>query len=642
MKIVTYNVNGLRARISSYGSLVAFLDSLHADIICLQETRLSRQELTSDIAVAEGYESFFSCTQTSKRGQIGYSGVATFCRVDGKLPCTSAVLPMAADEGFTGLLHCSRTGEIQGGNARVGCYEDMLSMNATSRQELLPLDREGRCLITHHGSFVVFNIYGPCVRCGDTERLLFKLKFFQALQCRWENLLRKGNRVIVVGDLNIAPYAIDCCDPGPNFDENLFRKWLRSMLKQEGGPFSDIFRTINPGRTEAYTCWSPASGAEEFNMGTRIDHILVAGPCLHMNVETANNNELPGCYHDFIECEVRDCDILDTFKRFKPGSLPRKGSRRNLKLDGSDHVPVFVLLKQQSPVEPHFVPPLAARFSPGFRGRQQSIVSLLHKRTCTGNDFEVESNAVGELSSLSKVPQDFGSLKVELRQVENFSFEISSKEEFYTHGCNTPPGNVSLETSINGSNHILSEFLHDNDETADKFVLTREITNLGKSFSKTISPQAGIKHELGNSSNGTCVARIPLELKKQPSKKSKLKEVQRASQSNLDTFLVPKLLKDRTCADGDTKSFDEAEKSQTEKPMVAVLEWKRILNLMAHNNPLCQGHGEPCAVRVVKKPGPNLGRGFYVCARAKGPTSNQEANCNHFEWVSSRMRKVLD
>lgn len=48
-----------------------------------------------------------------------------------------------------------------------------------------------------------------------------------------------------------------------------------------------------------------------------------------------------------------------------------------------------------------------------------------------------------------------------------------------------------------------------------------------------------------------------------------------------------------------------------------LLEWRRIQQLMQNSIPLCKGHGEPCVARAVKKPGPNLGRMFYVCARAE-------------------------
>jgi hypothetical protein len=56
-----------------------------------------------------------------------------------------------------GLLHVNRHGEIEGGKARVGCYEEVLDTEGMSRQELLQLDREGRCLVTDHGSFGEFN-----------------------------------------------------------------------------------------------------------------------------------------------------------------------------------------------------------------------------------------------------------------------------------------------------------------------------------------------------------------------------------------------------------------------------------------------------------------------------------------------------
>lgn len=82
-----------------------------------------------------------------------FSGVATFCRIPVttcKL-CTSGVIPFAADEGFTGLLHRSKGGEIEGLD-RVGYYDDVLNMGL-AQDELLRLDMEGRCVVTDHGSF---------------------------------------------------------------------------------------------------------------------------------------------------------------------------------------------------------------------------------------------------------------------------------------------------------------------------------------------------------------------------------------------------------------------------------------------------------------------------------------------------------
>lgn len=62
-------------------------------------------------------------------------------------------------------------------------------------------------------------------------------------------------------------------------------------------------------REGAYTCWPQNVGGEDFNYGTRIDHIFIAGPCLHQNCD--------GEGHSFFSCHVSECDILVQFKRGK-------------------------------------------------------------------------------------------------------------------------------------------------------------------------------------------------------------------------------------------------------------------------------------------------------------------------------------
>lgn len=175
MKIVTYNVNGLRPRIAQFGSLLKLLDSFDADIICFQETKLRKQELRADLVIADGYESFVSCTRTSEKGRTGYSGVATFCRVKSAFSSNEVALPVRAEEGITGLLASSEVGKDSMPVAAEGLEE-------FSKEELLKVDSEGRCIVTDHGHFVLFNIYGPRADSDDSERLLFKLKFYNVLQ----------------------------------------------------------------------------------------------------------------------------------------------------------------------------------------------------------------------------------------------------------------------------------------------------------------------------------------------------------------------------------------------------------------------------------------------------------------------------
>ncbi|CAI5488165.1 unnamed protein product [Closterium sp. Naga37s-1] len=75
MRIVSFNVNGLRARVQQHGSLGALLSALDADVVCLQETKLARQDVTEDVAITPGYEAFFSFNRAPSRGRLAYSGL---------------------------------------------------------------------------------------------------------------------------------------------------------------------------------------------------------------------------------------------------------------------------------------------------------------------------------------------------------------------------------------------------------------------------------------------------------------------------------------------------------------------------------------------------------------------------------------
>ncbi|KAK3129594.1 hypothetical protein QOZ80_6BG0482120 [Eleusine coracana subsp. coracana] len=376
VKIVTYNVNGLRPRVAQHGSLRRLLDSLDADIICFQETKLSRQDLSGDVIMAEGYEAFISCNRSSK-GRGAYSGVATFCRVSSVFSSQEVALPIAAEEGFTGLQDYARDSKTIGDFVLATPVEEE-GLGEITRENLLRLDNEGRCIITDHGHFVLFNLYGPAVEEDDKERVRFKLLFYKILQRRWEHLLSLGKRVFVVGDLNIAPASIDRCDAPPGFEKQMFREWLRSMLREHGGPFFDAFRSKHPERTGAYTCFNQKVGAEEYNYGSRIDHILISGACLH-HFDSVED-------HSIFYCHVEECEIMNPFKRGNSEKLSKWNGGRSIKLEGSDHIPVYILLKEIPELAVHNIPPSAARYLPEVRGRQQRIVSFLKK----GKNNELE------------------------------------------------------------------------------------------------------------------------------------------------------------------------------------------------------------------------------------------------------------
>ncbi|KAL3844984.1 hypothetical protein ACJIZ3_002387 [Penstemon smallii] len=578
MKIVTYNVNGLRPRVSQFGSLRKLLDSLDADIICFQETKLSRHELRADLVRADGYESFFSCTRTSDKGRTGYSGVATFCRVNSAFSSNEVALPLSGEEGFTGVLE----NLPRFGSRKDECPSIAEGLEDFSTDELLKIDGEGRCLVTDHGHFVLFNVYGPRAQCDDTERIQFKLKFFVILQRRWESLLGLGRRIVVVGDLNIAPAAIDRCDAGPDFEKNEFRTWFRSLLVGNGGPFFDVFRDKHPDRRQAFTCWSTSSGAEEFNFGSRIDHIIIAGPCLH---EEENQG------HSLLTCHVKECDILEQFKRWKPGNAPRRKGGKNVKLEGSDHVPVYMSLMEIPNIQEHNTPSLSTRYCPQVYGCQQTLVSMFARRQPAEEiDSSGECNSISDNSEI--VESDNQPIKRPL------------------HACTQSSSDLMHEGVICKSNDCFKSF----SSVVSKKKPRQSQLSLKSFFQKTV----GV-------SNSFCAdKKISQENISSPC--CKLNELHGESVEN-------------DAAKEEIASVQEGEASQpteNKKNNLAFAEWQRIQQHMQTSIPLCKGHKEPCVSRVVKKAGPNLGRGFYVCARAEGPASNSEANCGFFKWATSK------
>ncbi|KAJ7944165.1 DNA-(apurinic or apyrimidinic site) lyase [Quillaja saponaria] len=613
MKVVTYNVNGLRPRIAQFGTLRNLLSSFDADIICFQETKLRRQELTADLVMAEGYESFFSCTRTSDKGRTGYAGVATFCRVKSAFSSNEVNLPISAEEGFTGLIGNSHKGENEMPSFMEGT-EDF------SKGELLKVDCEGRCIITDHDHFVLFNLYGPRAECDDTERIQFKLNFFKILQKRWEFLLRRGRRLFVVGDLNIAPFSIDCCDAGPDFENNEFRRWFRSMLVEHGGHFFDVFRAKHPDRKDAYTCWPQNTGAEEFNYGTRIDHILCAGSCLHQA------DDLQG--HNFVTCHVKECDILTQYKRWKPGSIHRWKRERSAKLEGSDHAPVYMTLLEVPDGSLHSTPSLSTRYIPMVHGLQQTLVSVLMKKR------------LSEKTNSCRVLSD-----------ENITIGI---------GCETVKGS-SANSSVSGvsigeacllSSQEFKDIITDSNEISG--ASSQEATFNGPNVSESQRMKSITSNETRKKAKKSQWSQLSLQsfFQKCPNLKNSVEDsstnisIDQAESSELDHR------SDKTLAVVDQSSSPEQsqlnlstsgpdlnDKSvEKEKSNLALLEWQRIQQIMQNSIPLCKGHKEPCVVRVVKKQGPNSGRRFYVCARAEGPASNPEANCGYFKWADSKSR----
>ncbi|XP_057947893.1 DNA-(apurinic or apyrimidinic site) endonuclease 2 isoform X4 [Malania oleifera] len=443
---------------------------------------------------------------------------------------------------------------------------------------------------------------------------------------RWESLLRCGRRIFVAGDLNIAPAAIDSCRAGPDFEKNECRRWFRSMLVEHGGPFFDVFRAKHPERTEAYTCWPQSTGAEEFNYGTRIDHILSTGSCLHQdqNLQT----------HDFITCHVKECDILAQYKRWKPGETPRWRGGRSIKLEGSDHAPVYMSLIEIPEIPQHSTPSLSARYIPKLRGFQQTIVSVLMKRQVAEQS---------ETDSLSCSSSDENIAKGCSGEDAKRSFPSCSFSSLSSGGCfsspdlklkNDDPRRCVLSTgSANETCSTMTASQSEHSKSVPGLVTKKKAR---QSQWSQLSLRSFFKKDLTldyvkNSGTDISLNQADISMSNQYSNETATCDDESNSQKQSDSTI--------SASSQDDVELNAYGAPGNEKNNAALLEWQRIQQLMQNSIPLCKGHNESCVPRIVKKAGPNYGRRFFVCARAEGPASNPEANCGYFKWAASNSRR---
>ena len=225
MRIVTWNVNGIRAAIRK--GLDKFFDKIDADVWMLQEVRCLQEQLPKDWSVPEGYEMILHPAQKK-----GYSGVATL----------------------------SRGGMEEQGRGMQG--------------QLDPDDSEGRVLVTKHGDLILVNTYLPSGSSKE-ERQRYK----ETWMAQWRDfihpLLKSEHTVIVAGDLNIAHTENDIWNPKGNMKSSGFlpheREWFSDLL---GEGWHDLFREHVGPDEKIFSWWSNRGQARAKDRGWRIDYLL--------------------------------------------------------------------------------------------------------------------------------------------------------------------------------------------------------------------------------------------------------------------------------------------------------------------------------------------------------------------------------
>lgn len=225
MKILSYNVNGIRAALNK--GFATWLKATQADVICLQETKALEEQVDTQFLSELGYHHYWFSAQKK-----GYSGVAIFTKHK----------PQHVAYG-SGIDH---------------------------------MDYEGRILRVDFEAFSVMSLYLPSGT--NPDRLSYKFKFMDEFREYVDQLKQEHPNIIICGDYNICHQAIDIHDPIRNKTVSGFlpeeRAWLDQFLKSG---FIDSFRHLNP-EPHHYTWWSYRANARNNNKGWRIDYALVSEP----------------------------------------------------------------------------------------------------------------------------------------------------------------------------------------------------------------------------------------------------------------------------------------------------------------------------------------------------------------------------
>ena len=225
MKIISYNVNGIRAALNK--GFIDWLKAANPDVICLQEIKAMKDQLELDIFEAAGYKYHYWFSAQKK----GYSGVAILSKTE----------PNHVEFG-TGIAS---------------------------------MDFEGRNLRVDFDGFSVMSLYLPSGTNDD--RLQHKFDYMDMFQEYINTLKHEIPNLIICGDYNICHEEIDIHNPKMKGVSGFLpeeREWLGKFI--DSG-FIDSFRYLHPEKQE-YTWWSYRANSRANNKGWRLDYALASKP----------------------------------------------------------------------------------------------------------------------------------------------------------------------------------------------------------------------------------------------------------------------------------------------------------------------------------------------------------------------------
>ena len=241
MKIISWNVNSVRARIENIKN---YISDSSPDVLLLQEIKTQNENFPSDVFENLGYTSHIF-------GQKSYNGVAIISKY--KLE-----------------------------NIRTDFIKDDLKQSRIITGEL----------IINKKKIELINIYVPNGNPVETEKYEYKKNWLKKFINSVKKKIIKNPNLLIAGDFNIIPEEIDVYDFKRYENDALgkleIRKKFRELINLG---FKDTYRLINKKKQE-FTFWDYFAGSWQKNYGMRIDHFLLSNSLIE-SVKTISINKIP-------------------------------------------------------------------------------------------------------------------------------------------------------------------------------------------------------------------------------------------------------------------------------------------------------------------------------------------------------------
>ena len=245
MRILSWNVNGVRAVVKK--GFFDWLELETPDVLCLQEIKARTEDLEESILKPAGYHAVWNPAVRK-----GYSGVAIFTKKK----------PKDTHKG-------------------IGVER---------------FDIEGRVIRVEFEDFDLLNVYFPNGTSGS-ERLLYKMEFYEAFLDYCEQLRAEGKELVITGDVNTAHKAIDLKNAKANEKNSGFlpeeRAWVDKLISYG---YVDSFRTFH-SEPDHYTWWSYRFNVRAKNVGWRIDYFFVTEKLMAKVKDSFIQSDVRGSAH---------------------------------------------------------------------------------------------------------------------------------------------------------------------------------------------------------------------------------------------------------------------------------------------------------------------------------------------------------